>query len=104
MALLISKPSPSGAVAKYWRIAGFLLNESDKVLEIHLLGYIDEAKRRATNEDGTPKFSQLCVAGHRLTPEQWAGMFGPEAIDLPPKATLYEFLKTLPEWENAANS
>ena len=104
MSLKKKIPAPSGAVAQYWRIAGILFNEAGRVLEIHLAGYIDEATRRAVNEDGSPKFTELCAASQRLTPEQWKEMFADHSPDIPSKATLYEFLKTLSDWKDAADA
>ncbi len=101
MAYKKSVPSPSGAVAKYWRVSGVLIHENEKLLEIYLQGFLDEPTRRAVNDDGSPKYTQLCVGAHRLTAEQWKEMFGDASPDYPPKATLYAFLSTLPEWADA---
>jgi hypothetical protein len=104
MALNQSKKSPSGAVAKYWRIAGVLIHEWEKNLEVILAGYIDEATRRALNEDGEPEFKELMAVVVRVTPDQWATLFSEAEVDYPSKATLYEFIKTLPEWQGAKDA
>lgn len=104
MALKKNITTPSGASAEYWRICGLLVNEEQKSLEIYVAGYVDEKTRRATKEDGAPKFCALAQGGNRVAGEQWDEMFSVDGVDFPPKATLYAYLKTLPEWAGASDA
>ncbi len=67
MALSKSIPTSSNAVASYWNIIGVYSNRIEKFIEVQLAGYVDEATRRATNVDGSPKFRPLDNGTMRFT-------------------------------------
>lgn len=98
----------SGVAAEYHRIAGMLIDDTGRVLEVHVQTYADEDVRREVEQDAggvvRPKWVPLAVNPVRATGADFSALFGAgETPDYPDKPALYAWLKTLPEFAGAAD-
>lgn len=99
MALVLSKETPSGATAEYWKIINIdfsnissYYNDDRVVYRCNFLiaGFLNEnARRNGKNQLDTLSY----MMNENIT-------VGP-SIDLRP--TIYTYLKTLPEWQGAVD-
>ncbi len=110
MALRKNIVLPSNFTAAYHRIAGVLIVDSARVMEIHLESYKDEATRRATRELDqpagavAPKFQPVANPIVKIDGADFAALFGEGTTpDYPAKATLYAFLKTQAQFAGATD-
>ena len=101
MALKISKETPSGVIATYWKITEIDIDlkwihninshmSSHLHTNLKLSGYFDETNRRLDK-------TSICDYDIPITDEIQVSL----ESDLRPK--LYQFIKTLPEWKSAEN-
>jgi len=100
MALRKNITLPSALVVNYHRIAGMFLADRERILEIHLESYKDEATRLETveldNPPGAvaPRFSPAANPVVKISGADFTALFGAGTPEYPAKADLYAYLKT----------
>jgi len=98
---------PGNVVASYHRIAGFFIKDAERVCEIHLESYVDEATRRATveNSEGqeVAKWTPVSLPVCQIRGALFNQVFGAGTPEYPVKADLYAYLKTEPQFVGATD-
>lgn len=105
MALRKNITLPGNVVASYHRISGLFILDSERICEIHLQTYKDEATRDEMTDEETPRTKWQPIANPvcKITGAMFNQLFGSGVPEYPSKADLYAYLKTEPQFSGAAD-
>lgn len=103
MALRKNITLPSNVAVAYHRVAGIFIHDRERVMEIHLESYRDEATRRETEERPDPrnpeavvevaKWSAAASPVVKVDGADFTALFGAGNPEYPTKPDLYAWLK-----------
>ncbi len=103
MALAKNVTLNSKFVAAYHRIAGVFILDSQKICEIHLESFKDEATRRELTDEGAPRWAPVAAPVCKISGPAFDALFGEGVPEYPSKSDLYAYLKTEAQFVGATD-